>query len=320
MGVKITGLASYLPSITVTREQWIAAAETKARYGQIPPDYFDVPAVVHHASEKEESSYMGAQACLAAIADADLEPGDIDLVLCFSVVNDRMYPKDGQAIVHLAKLPNATALDLDLACASFQSLMKVGAAFINQGLNRRVVVVTTANWVHRAIDKSQDYSPLGDGAAAVVLESGPIDSFLGIRERREERFFDFVSMGCPARSGRQEHIQFVFTDEFKHYLKTGATDVAKELMAETGYLPKDVDWLICHQVGVKAMQGWCRSLELDPSKLLSTYMSTGNCMASNMPLVLAHFVREEPRIKRGDVVLFYALSSGYHASAMLWRF
>src|SRR4051812_40398048 len=123
MGVKISGIGSYLPKTTVTREDWARKEQEKSRYGSIPPDYFDVPDVVHHAGDGDTSASMGAAACLAAIANAGLSPPDIDLVLCFSVVPDDIYPKDGQAIVHQAKLPNATAMDIDLACASFQSLL-----------------------------------------------------------------------------------------------------------------------------------------------------------------------------------------------------
>lgn len=320
MGVKITGVGAYLPNIRVTRDDWLKQMEARPRYGGIQSDYFDVPDVVHHASDVESASMMGAQACLAATKNAGLHPEEIDLVLCFSTINDRTYPKDGQSIVHIGQFSNATALDLDLACSSFQSLLKVGAAFINQGLNRRVALVCTANWVHRAIDKSQDYSPLGDGAAAVILEPDPQNSLLGIKERREERFFDFVKMDCPSLTGRCETIQFTFTDAFKEYLKSGATQVAKELLLETGISPREVSWVICHQVGTKAMRGWCRSLDIPEDRLLSSYLETGNCMASNMPLVLEKYLIREPKIRRGDILLFYALSSGYHASALLWRY
>lgn len=319
MGVRMTGSGSYLPSIAVTREDWTKINAEKARYGQIPTDYFDIPEVVQHCNEKESATYMGTQAVLRAIENAGLKPEDIDLVLCFSTIHDNTFPKDGQSIVKMAGLPNATALDIDLACGSFQSLLKVGSAFINQGLNRRVVAVCTANWVHRAIDKTQDYSPLGDGAAAVVLEQHSEQSFIGSMEKNDPRFFNFVRMNS-SQTGQAETINFTFTDEFKTFLKTDAVNVAKELMAKTGYMPNKVDWLICHQVGTKALNGWCRNLELAPEKLLSTYLCTGNCMASNMPLVLDYYINQKPCIKRGDVILFYSLSMGYHASALLWRY
>lgn len=320
MGVKITGIGSYLPKQVVTREDVIARFEEKRRYGNIPSDYFDIPAKVHHAGSDESATFMGTEAALKAVTAAGLTPEDIDLVLCFSTIPDQIYPKDGQFIVHQGKFKNATAFDLDLACGSFQTLLKTGSAFINQGLNKRILLVVAANWVHRAIDKSMDYSPLGDAAAAVVLEHSERDSFIGIGEKRAEQFFDFVRMSCSGITGKHETIQFTFTDDFKAFLKGGATDVARELLDRHSFKPKDVTWFICHEVGLKAMRGWCRSVLGSDEKLLSSYDLNGNCMSSNMPLVLDHYVNVDQRIKRGDLILFYSLAAGFHASATLWRY
>lgn len=86
--------------------------------------------------------------------------------------------------------------------------------------------------------------------------------------------------------------------------------------AKMGVRPR---WLIPHQPGKKIVQYWARHLEFDPENVLTTLDFCGNMSAANLPFTLHHFMREEPRIQTGDVVLFLGVGSGMHSGGLLWK-
>lgn len=318
MGTKITGIGAYLPEKVVTREQ--LAAKAGKRYEEMPEEFFDVPANRRHATEAESGAVMGAQAVLSALEHAKVLPEAVDLVICASAMPDLMYPKDSHKIAMIAGLKNATAMEIDTACASFMSLLKLGTALIEQGMHKRIALVCVAHWTDRMFDPAQDFSPIGDSAGAVILEASDQVSLVGYNEIRDERFFDFVKLESPFVTKKPEYLRFAIDDAFRDLCKVGSMKIAKDLMVKTNVFPDKIDWFVPHMVGLRPMRGWCRSLELADSKLLTTYDWTGNCMMANMPTVMEHFIRREPTIKRGDTLLFFALASGFHGAAMLWRY
>jgi 3-oxoacyl-[acyl-carrier-protein] synthase-3 len=318
MGAKIQGVGACLPALVVGRAELVTE---KSRYGCMPEEFFEIPNERRHCSEAETASALGAKACLQALKNAQVSPESVDLLLCFSAMHDRMFPKDGQRIALEAGLVNATALDVDTACASFVSMLKLGTSLIESGMHKHILIVATSNWVNRAFDNSQDFSPIGDGAGALLLsETKEESSLLGVKELRNGKYFDFVSMKSPYVTEKIEYLEFKISDEFKGYANRDSLQIAKDLMIENRCFPKDISWFVPHQPAQRAMNFWCENLEIPQEKLLSTFQSTGNLMAANMPVILDRFINKESRIQRGDVILFFALASGFHGVAMLWKY
>ena len=328
-GCRILGLGAFLPKHQVGREAFPHSAGT------------DVAQFRHHADGTEGSIPMGVAAAKAALNNAALSAHEIDAAIIFSGMPDYEYPKDGNAIMHAIGATNASCWNLDTACASFITGLEAARLRIEAGGARRVLVVTVMNWVNRGVDRTGDFSAVGDGAAAVIVERRESDrgSFLGIREATYGEHFGYLELPSPfvGKAGPKSGpavFQFGADPAHGRFLMSGCLEPAKKLLQETQTDPMTVDWMIAHQPGTRLPKIWARALGIPSDRILSTYENCANMSAVNIPMTLTRYAggsvvtggsdpfagqREgEPTIRRGQKLLFFAPGAGLHVAAMLW--
>src|SRR5690606_5348514 len=93
------------------------------------------------AGDGEYASTLGVLAARQALAQAGLEPSDIDLLLFASASRDMVEPATAH-IVQAELGSRAHALDLTNACNSFLNGIDTARSFILAGRARRALVVT----------------------------------------------------------------------------------------------------------------------------------------------------------------------------------
>ncbi|MEM7156433.1 MAG: ketoacyl-ACP synthase III [Myxococcota bacterium] len=310
MGARITGTGSYLPT-TVVGNDAFEGPQFRLRKGSDRR---------HHASPEETSVVMGSTAGSRALRAAGVDPGDVDLLLCFSGMPDYQYPKDANLLLDRIGLSNATTWSIDTACASFISALACAHSVIEAGLHRRVLVVMVMSWVHRGIDPHTDYSSLGDGAAAVVVEADETGSLVGVLERNDPGAFDFVRLRSPFATGNEEHFEFSHDPRYREYFGVTVLEPVRQLLQRTDTAPEQIDWFLPHQVGLTLQQLWADALGIGRDRGLTTFPTTGNMSAVNIPMILDHHLQPgTAKIQRGDLMLLFAPGAGMHLSAMLWR-
>lgn len=252
---------------------------------------------------------------------AEVDPREIDMVVAFSGMGDWDYPKDANLLPKALGLVNAVCWTLDTACASFISALKCAHALIASGLHHRVAIVMCMNWSSRGSRPGASVPGLGDGAAAVIVEGGVAESsLLGVREQSDPEGFDLVMLRSAHAAGELTHFEFSTDPRFRDYLQNEALTVVRELLGETGTSPDSISWMLAHQPSLGTLERWADSLDIDPSRVLSTFATAGNLSAASIPMTLEHYVRQDPRIERGDKLLFYAPGAGMHLAAMLWQY
>ena len=130
--------------------------------------------------ENMASSDMAAPAILELCKKRGIDPAEIDCIICCTVTPDMLFPATANIIADKIGAVNAFGFDLLAACSGFLFGLTTGAAFIESGRYKKVVVV--------GVDKMSsivDYSDrttciiFGDGGGAVLLE--PVKQDLGYR-------------------------------------------------------------------------------------------------------------------------------------------
>src|SRR5205823_11028175 len=119
-------------------------------------------------------------AARAALAQAGVEPSDIDLLLCATVTPDMMFPTSSALLADMLGASDAAAYDLLAGCTGFMYALAQAYGMIAAGLADRALVVG-GDVLSRILDWT-DRSTLvlfGDGAGAVVLEKVDRPGFLG---------------------------------------------------------------------------------------------------------------------------------------------
>lgn len=139
------------------------------------------------------SSKAEALAAEAALADAGVDPGDVDFVLQSAMVPDRLSPSNAPRVAQLIGAHRAAGIEVEAACASAVVQLNMAAALIESGRARTVVAVQS-HLMNRANPLSHPASPmLGDAATAIVVGAGDKPGFVAAKIATDGAFYDAVT-------------------------------------------------------------------------------------------------------------------------------
>ena len=117
------------------------------------------------------TSCMGVKAVRDLLEKKNMNPEEIDLVICATVTPDMFFPSTGNLIAGEAGCKKAFAYDVSAACSGFLFALTTASKFIETGTCKKVIVVG-ADKMSSIVDYTDRKTcPIfGDGAAAVLLE------------------------------------------------------------------------------------------------------------------------------------------------------
>lgn len=286
----------------------------------------------HWVEGKVYTSDLAAEAGRAAIADAGLEPDQIDCLVAATLSPDYSFPGLGvytQTKLGIAPVP---AYDVRNQCSGFLYSLNVARAFVESGTHQNVLVVGAELHSHALgmTEKHAHISPLfGDGAGAVVLSAGgdserdhlelTVD-YLKVfadgkgADRLRQRVWDislapFMDWSQIAESPDELWYaemdgQYIFRRAVTYMAKA-----AKDAVKEAGLSLDDIAWVIPHQANLNINKTVGSILGLAEEKMLSNIQRVGNTTAASIPILLSESVRGG-RISSGDRVLLLAFGSG----------
>src|SRR4029453_6729821 len=94
-----------------------------------------------YARKGTSSSDLGVEAARRALADANLDARDVDLIVFATMTPDHYFPGNGGLLASALGLESTHALDVRMQCAGFLSGLQVADAFIRSGGARRILLV-----------------------------------------------------------------------------------------------------------------------------------------------------------------------------------
>lgn len=117
------------------------------------------------------SVYTEAQACIRALADAGVDPMEVDFVISNAMVPDLISPPSASAVMEMIGAKNAIGIGIDAACASAIAQIQIADAYIRAGVAKHVLV-TQSHLLTRTLPLSHPASPgLGDGTSAFLVSA-----------------------------------------------------------------------------------------------------------------------------------------------------
>jgi 3-oxoacyl-[acyl-carrier-protein] synthase-3 len=87
------------------------------------------------------SSDLGENAVRGLLEKTNTSPEDIDLLICATVTPDMAFPATANIISDKVGIINAFSFDLNAACSGFLFALQTGAAYIESGKYKKVVIV-----------------------------------------------------------------------------------------------------------------------------------------------------------------------------------
>ena len=275
------------------------------------------------------SSDLAVPAIKEILRKKNLDPKEIDCIICATVTPDMVFPATANIIADKIGATNAWGYDLSAACSGFLFALSTGAMYIESGRYKKVIVI--------GVDKMSaivDYTDratciiFGDGAGAVLLEAsqdglGIQDSIL--KSDGSGRNFLHMKAGGSVKPATAETVaareHFAFQEGqtvFKFAVKSMA-DVSAELLERNNLTGNDIAWLVPHQANLRIIDATANRMGLDKEKVMINIQKYGNTTAATLPLCLWDW---ETQLKKSDKIVLAAFGGGFTwgATLLTWAY
>jgi 3-oxoacyl-[acyl-carrier-protein] synthase-3 len=249
----------------------------------------------------------------------------VDAIIVATSTPDMMMPSTANILAEKLDLDQVTAFDVNAACAGFIHVLDIGAALIESGRKKNVLVV--------GADKISSYVNIhdrttnilfGDGAGVVWLEPseepGIIESLL-YGNGKGTAFLNIEGGGSlypfteELLTSSKRHIKQNGKVVFKQAIQS-MSEACREILKKNDYTIADVDWLVPHQANKRIIDAVGAELNIEDSKTLINIAYYGNTIAATIPLCIWEH-REQ--LKKGDLVLLTAFGAGFSWGSSLLR-
>jgi 3-oxoacyl-[acyl-carrier-protein] synthase-3 len=266
------------------------------------------------AGDGEGVVEMASSAAAKALADAGVDPGDVDLTLLATCSLPSNLPGGAASVAHQLGAIRSGAVDLNAACAGFVYGLSWAADAVRAGSARRVLVIG-AERLSDFIDWDERGTCIlfGDGAgAAVVGGVDDVDDGIGpVVWGSDGSLREAIRIDPVTRTVAMDG-QAVFR------WATALTPVAREACERAGVTPQELAAFVPHQANVRIIDALARSLGVDPELVCRDIEVSGNTSAASVPLGLTA-MKEAGRLNIGDPALLLGFGSGLTYAAQVVR-
>jgi 3-oxoacyl-[acyl-carrier-protein] synthase III len=279
----------------------------------------------HIVGPDESTVTQGVAAARAALADAGLEPNDIDLIICATATPDHTFPSTATEIQYALGIERGVAFDLQAVCSGFVFALTTADKFLRSGSHKRALVIG-AETFSRILDWTDRTTCVlfGDGAGALVLEAQQGDGTLADRGvltthiRSDGRHRDklFVN-GGPGTTQTVGVLKMEGREVFRHAV-INLAETVEETFRMTGLTGKDIDWFVPHQANRRIIDATAVKLGIDPEQVIITVDRHGNTSAASIPLAMAD-AHGRGLFKSGQLILIEAMGGGFTWGSALIR-
>jgi len=311
----ITAVGGYVPEYVLTNKELETMVETNDEWIVTRTGIKERRIL---KKEGEGTSYIAIKAALELINKSGIDPKEIDLVIVTTVTPDLLVASTAAYVATQIGATNAFGYDVNAACSGFLYGLSTGAAFVESGRYKKVLVIG-ADKMSSIIDYTDRNTCIifGDGGGCVLLEPneeglGLIDEHL--RSDGEGREYLRIDAGGSLMPTTHETLdagkQFVYQDGktvFKYAVKNMA-DSAEIIMKKNNLSPEDVAWLVPHQANKRIIEATRSRIELDNEKVMINIHKFGNTTNGTIPLLLWDY---ENKLKKGDNLVIAAFGGGF---------
>jgi len=275
------------------------------------------------------SAALSVEAARKALAQAKVDPKEIDCILYATLSPDYNFPGNAVLLQHALGCGQIASMDIRNQCSGFLYGLQTADAFIRSGLYRKILLVGSE--VHSTgldfSDRGRDVTVLfGDGAGAVVL--GPAEG-KGTREDRGVLFTKVAADGAGASdlwtvapaSCKHPRLTAAMLEEGLQYPRMNGKvvfkwatekmpEVALEALRGAGVEVGEIAWFVPHQANLRINELVARRLGIPDDRCWNNIVRFGNTTAATIPIGLSELIAEG-KAKPGDLILLAAFGSGF---------
>jgi 3-oxoacyl-[acyl-carrier-protein] synthase III len=326
-GVRLVGTGMAIPAKVLTNSELAQRVDTSDEWITQRTGSHQRHVVENGQTTRD----LAREAIQGALAAADLEPGQLDMLICATLTPEMVTPSTAARIVADIGAVPAGAVDISAACSGFVYGLNLAAGMIQTGHYRNVAVVGV-----ETLSKITDWNDrrtcilFGDGAGAAILSAGDdpeqgclYQSMSSDGSRWHELYcprdeHDLPENGHGAEfSGAFNTLQMNGREIYK-FAVTTLQRAIDEALKSAGLKPDDLSVVLAHQSNARILESARQRMGLPPEKMYINIDRYGNTSAASVPICL-HEMMDDGKLRKGDLVLFAALGGGLTWATSLWR-
>lgn len=271
-------------------------------------------------------SDMAIVASRHALAAADMDPMELDLILLGSLTNDSLCPNTASIVQDAIGARNAASIDINSACTGFLYGLHIGTNLIRTGAHKKILVIGGEFISHYMNWAQRDVAVLfGDACGAVVIEAtdqevGLLAAKIGC-EADAKYAIQITNLGSAYSRLSDEFLyvgwNFEGQEVFKRAVKA-MSQACQDVLEETGVSLDEVSLVVPHQANKRILDALAKRVGIPTDKMFINVHKYGNTSAGTIPVALTEAL-EEDRIKPGDYVLSATFGAGLTWGAALIR-
>lgn len=311
----ITGINAWVPEYRLTNFELSKMVDTSDEW------IMQRVGIKERRILKEEglgTSHLGKNAVIGLLEKTNTSPDEVDLLICATVTPDMAFPATANIISDKAGIKNAFSFDLAAACSGFLFALQTGAAYIETGRYKKVVVVGADKMSSITDYTDRTTCPLfGDAAGAVLLE--PTEEDYGIMDYifhvdgSGAKFLHLKAGGSVKPPSHEtvdarEHYVYQEGQSVFKFAVVNMADIAAEIMERNNLKADDIAWLVPHQANLRIIDATGRRMGLPPEKVMINIEKYGNTTAATIPLCIWEY---ENKLKKGDKLILAAFGGGF---------
>ena len=261
------------------------------------------------------------------IAKKNLDPKEIDCVICSTMTPDMQLSVTGAYIATQIGAENAWGYDFTAACCGFIYGLTTAATYIESGRFKKIIVVGVDNMT-RFVDYTDRNTCIlfGDGAGAALVEASD-DQSLGImdsvfrsngfgRSLMHQKAGGSLNPATHETVDKREHYAFMDGKAVYKYAVAGMSETILAVMQQNNLTADDIAWVVPHQANLRIIEVVAQNTGMPLSKIMLNIEKFGNTIAATIPLCLWEW---EPRLKKGDNIILVSFGGGFTWGATLLK-
>ena len=352
LNAKIAGIGHYVPETIVTNNDLAEVMDTSDEWVRERTGIQERRYGVKH---KESTSSMGTEAARRAIADAGIQPEDVDFIIFATLSPDYYFPGCGVLLQRELGITNTEvgALDIRNQCSGFIYGLSIADQFVKTGMYKNVLLVG-AEMHSMGLDfstRGRNVTVIfGDGAGAVVVQPTEEEGILTTKLHSDGTYAEklaYINPGCHGGYHDEKigkDVDYGYDPNIKYgeifltqkMMDDGMTypnmegqfvfklavkkfpEVIMEALTTVGLQPTDIDMLVPHQANLRISQFVQKVMRLPDEKVWNNIQKYGNTTAASIPIALSEAV-QAGAVKKGDLVCLAAFGSGFTWGSALIR-
>ncbi len=309
----------YFASILDTSDEWITERTGIKERRVCDPDKGEFP------------SYMAEMAAKRALAAANLEANDIDLILFSITIPDMFFPNTSSVLqARLGMTNQCPCLDISAACSGYLYGLTIANSLIETGTYQNILLIGCEmtsrfnNWEDR-----NTCILFGDGCGATILgpsTNGPskmLASQLSSDSSKREALILYAGAAQKpiteeVLKNKEQYVTMDGQQVFKAAVKTLAANCENVLKtAELNH--EQIDWFIPHQANLRIIEAVAHRFKFPAEKCIINVQKYANTSSASIPIALDEAIRAG-KIQRGQNLLMAAFGAGLTAGAAILKY